>query len=82
MPFLLKAFGFVFDNPLGRMAAAGAVLLGLVASFAYQQRNIGAATERATIQEKANDNVRKADQVRARVRDPGARGVRDPYARD
>lgn len=79
---LVKVFTFCFDTRLGRYVLGTLAGLALVVSFVGHQRNIGAARERAVIQEKANDNVRKADDVRRRARDPGARGVRDPYARD
>ncbi len=82
MKIFLKIFEFFFDTRLGRYVLGGLAGLALVASFVGHQRNIGAARERVVIQEKANENVRKADDVRRRARDPGARGVRDPYARD
>ena len=82
MIVLGKILGFVFNSKLAQAGLAALALLGLVASFAHQQRSIGAVKERAITQEKANDNVRKADDVRRRAREPGARGVRDPYARD
>lgn len=82
MIILGKVLGFIFNSKWVQAGLAGLALLGLVVSFAHEQRNIGAVKERAITQERANDNVRKADDVRRRAREPGARGVRDPYARD
>lgn len=68
-------------GPIGRWVVTGLGVAGLVAAFAADQRNKGAEKERARIEEKANANVKKADDVRDRVRrDTG--GMRDPARRD
>lgn len=68
-------------GPIGRWVVTGLGVAGLVAAFAADQRGKGAERERARIEQKAEQNVKKADDVRDRVRrDTG--GMRDPARRD
>jgi hypothetical protein len=68
-------------GPIGRWVVTGLGLAGLVAAFAADQRGKGADKERARIEQKAGENVKKAEDVRDRVRrDTG--GLRDPARRD
>lgn len=68
-------------GPIGRWVVTGVGVIGLVAAFAAEQRHKGAVSERARIEKKAEANVKKADDVRDRVRS-GTSGVRDPARRD
>lgn len=68
-------------GPVGRWVVTALGLAGLVAAFAADQRSKGAEKERARIERKATENVKKADDVRDRVR-TGTSGVRDPARRD
>jgi hypothetical protein len=68
-------------GPIGRWVVTALGVAGLVAAFAADQRGKGAEKERARIEKKAEQNVKKADDVRDRVRrDTG--GMRDPARRD
>jgi len=68
-------------GPVGRWVVTCLGLAGLVAAFAADQRSKGADKERARIEQKAEQNVKKADDVRDRVR-RDAGGLRDPARRD
>lgn len=68
-------------GPIGRWVVTALGLAGLVAAFAADQRSKGAVSERARIERKATENVKRADDVRDRVR-TGTSGVRDPARRD
>lgn len=78
---MLPVLEFLFDNPLGKLAALGMALLSLVGLWTWHERSVGADGVRAQIERQANDNIRKASAVRAASErgDPG--GVLDPYAR-
>lgn len=68
-------------GPVGRWVVTALGLAGLVTAFAADQRGKGAEKERAWIEQKAEANVKKADDVRNRVR-TGTSGLRDPARRD
>lgn len=68
-------------GPIGRWVVTALGLAGLVVAFAADQRGKGAEKERARIEQEAAKNVKKADDVRERVR-TGTSGVRDPARRD
>lgn len=78
---LAKALEFIFDNPLGKLAAGLAALLSLVGLFVFHERGVGAGEVRAQIERQANDNTRKAQAVRDASERGDARGMlNDPHA--
>lgn len=79
---LRTAAGFLFDNPLGRLAGGVALVLALVSGFAWQQRNIGAAGAVAEIKKNGDRNAEKADLARRAVERLPADRLRDRYFRD
>lgn len=82
MLFLSRALAFLFDNPLGKMLGAAAIVFGLVAGFAAQQRSVG-ATKAVQKIERANHEAAKAGgRAAARAVSPGVRGERDPSTRN
>lgn len=66
---MTRLLGFIFDNTLGKLAAAAAGLLALVSLFAWEQRTIGG--ERAT---------RKIEQTTKARGDIGAAAVGESKA--
>ena len=77
MQFLLT---ILFDNGLARLALAGAALASCVSLYSCDQRNIGAAEERAKIERQADENAQKADAVRDASMRGDAASVPDPWA--
>lgn len=77
---MMTALDFLFGSRLGRIGAGIAGILALLGLFVHHERQVGAARATAQIEKQAHAQVKKADQTRARVRDPAARGVLDPYA--
>lgn len=76
-----KALDFVFDIPLGKLAAGGAALLVMIGLFAADQQRRGGARVVAKVEKNNADVARKADAAARKSRDPGAAGVRNPYYR-
>lgn len=80
---MLMAFAsLVFDNRLGRLAAAAAVLASLVGWFAFEQRSIGRAKERAEITQETKDAAKRGAVAARKSGDGRVRGQRDPTTRD
>ncbi len=77
---LVSALTFVFDNPLGKLAAAALALLSIVGLFVFHERSVGAGEVRAQIERQASDNVRKAQIVRGASERGDVGGVLDPHA--
>lgn len=76
----MQLLSFIFDNPLGKLAAAALALLSLVGLWSIHEREKGANDVRAQIERKANENIRKATAVRGASERGDADSVRDPYA--
>lgn len=79
---VFKAGSFLFDNPLGRLAAAAVACLMFLTAFVAHERRIGA--ERAVTKiEKANaKTVAAGRRAVSRARDGRVPGQRDPWTRD
>jgi hypothetical protein len=77
---LASVLQFIFDNPLGKLAAAVAALLSFVGLFMWHERSVGAEQVRTQIERKANENIRKATAVRGASERGDAGGVLDPHA--
>jgi hypothetical protein len=78
---LASILQFIFDNPLGKLAAAAMALLSFVGLFAWHERSVGAAEVRTQIERTANETIRKATAVRSASERGDARGMlNDPHA--
>jgi hypothetical protein len=80
MLLLAKILGFIFENPLGKLAAGGAALLLFVGGFIMHERNVGAGRVRAQIERQSDENIRKAQAVRGASERGDPDGMRDPHA--
>ncbi|MBJ7535275.1 hypothetical protein JDN40_14280 [Rhodomicrobium vannielii ATCC 17100] len=74
-----KALELLFGRA-GQIALAVLGLFGLIGWYNHHQQSIGATKERAKIEVKAHENVKKAENVRRASERGDGGGVRDPYA--
>lgn len=77
---LAEILKFIFDNPLGKLAALVLGLLSMVGLYSWHERGVGAADLRAEIERQTNDTVRKAKKVRSLSERSDAGGMLDPHA--
>jgi hypothetical protein len=67
-------------SPIGTGLGAIALVIGLVASFAYQQQQVGGRKAVARQEKVDVQIVNRAQEAARRAADPTARGLRDPNA--
>lgn len=80
MTVIAELIGALIGSTAVRYALAAVLALGGYQGWKYYQQHEGAKKVAAKIERKANDDAKKADDVRTAVAS-GARGVRGPYER-